>query len=117
MKKIPRSCSVWPCPHPGTVRGKCPGHAAEADAARNVDRARSLAVYRSGRWKKLRRVVLRDRPWCEWPGCHEAAKHVDHVIAIEDGGDPWDEDNLRPLCHPHHSRKTATVDRAKRSRG
>ena len=118
MKKIPRSCSVWPCPHPGTVRGKCPRHAAEADAERNVDRARSLAVYRSGRWKKLRRRVLLDRPWCEDPaGCHEPATDVDHVTPIEEGGDPWDEGNLRPLCHSHHSRKTRTIDQPKRARG
>lgn len=74
-------------------------------------------MYRSARWRRLRRLVLLDRPWCEdESGCHQAAKHVDHIVPIEEGGDPWDETNLRPLCHPHHSRKTATVDRARRRR-
>lgn len=99
------------------MKGKCAGHAREAEATRNVGRARSLAVYRSARWRRLRKRILRERPWCEEPErCHEAATDVDHIIPIEDGGDPWDEANLRPLCHPHHSRKTATVDRARRGR-
>lgn len=113
--RIPRPCSVYPCPYAATVKGKCPDHAREADAERNLGRARSLAVYRSARWRRLRRRVLLARPWCEDPaGCHEPATDVDHVVPIEDNGDPWDEDNLRPLCHAHHSRKTATVDRARR---
>lgn len=98
------------------MKGKCPLHAAEADAARNAGRARSLAVYRSARWRRLRARILRERPWCEHPGCREPATDVDHITPIEDGGDPWDEDNLQPLCHPHHSEKTATVDRARRGR-
>jgi 5-methylcytosine-specific restriction protein A len=98
------------------VKGKCARHASEAEAKRNTRRARSLAVYRSARWRRLRARVLRERPWCEdEAGCREAATDVDHIIAIEDGGDPWDEDNLRPLCHPHHSRKTRTIDQARRA--
>lgn len=115
--RIPRPCSVYPCGDLGTVRGKCPRHASEAarayDAERNPRRARSLAVYRSRAWRRLRLRILRERPWCEAPGCDAEAKHVDHVVPIEDGGDPWDEANLQPLCHPCHSRKTAQ-DRARR---
>ncbi len=104
--RIPRPCSVWPCAGEAEVKGKCTRHAAEADAARNERRARSLAVYRSARWKRLRARILRERPWCEHPGCREAATDVDHITPIEDDGDPWDEDNLQPLCHRHHSVKT-----------
>lgn len=101
-----RPCSVWPCADVARVKGKCTRHAAEADAGRNTRRARSLAVYRSARWRRLRARVLRDRPWCEHPGCRLAATDVDHIIRIEDGGNPWDENNLQPLCHAHHSAKT-----------
>lgn len=104
--RIRRACSVWPCAELATVKGKCPAHAREADADRNERRARSLAVYRSARWRRTRRRVLRDEPWCRWPGCQAAATDVDHIVRIEDGGDPWDDDNLQPLCHRHHSRKT-----------
>ena len=36
-----------------------------------------------------------------------AATEVDHILPIEDGGAMYDEENLQPLCKPHHSRKTA----------
>jgi 5-methylcytosine-specific restriction endonuclease McrA len=49
---------------------------------------------------------LRAHPSCAHPGCPKAATDVDHIIARRDGGtDQWD--NLRPLCHPHHSQRTA----------
>lgn len=116
--RIPRPCSVYPCADVAQVKGKCRRHAAEADAARNLGRARSLAVYRSARWRRLRRRILLERPWCEEPSerCHEPATDVDHITPIEDGGDPWDEENLRPLCHRHHSRKTRTIDQPRRRR-
>jgi 5-methylcytosine-specific restriction endonuclease McrA len=117
--RIARPCSVYPCPEPATVKGKCAAHARQADTARNATRSGSLSVYRSTRWRRLRARLLRDRPWCEDPaGCREAATDVDHVVPIAAGGDPWDEGNLRPLCHRHHSRKTATIDRRReRERG
>ena len=31
---------------------------------------------------------------------------VDHIKAICNGGDPWDDDNLRTLCHECHRVKT-----------
>ena len=31
---------------------------------------------------------------------------VDHIIAICNGGDMWDEDNLRTLCNKCHKKKT-----------
>lgn len=112
--RIYRSCSSPSCPHPGTVRGRCPAHASEAEAERNRGREVELKVYRSARWRRLRARILRARPWCEDPGgCFEQATDVDHVVSIERGGDPWDEGNLRPLCHPHHSRKTQAVDRVR----
>ena len=37
-----------------------------------------------------------------------AAKHVDHIVDIADGGAMYDLDNLQPLCIPCHSRKTAS---------
>lgn len=36
----------------------------------------------------------------------QAAVDVDHIKALADGGEPYDEANLRSLCHPCHSRIT-----------
>ncbi len=105
--KAPTLCSIPGCPNPGAGRGRCAQHQADADAQRNERRALSLAVYRSAAWRRLRKRILLERPYCEWPGCWRPATDVDHKTRIEDGGDPWDEANLEPLCHPHHSAKTA----------
>jgi 5-methylcytosine-specific restriction endonuclease McrA len=79
----------------------------EAEGERNVRRAKSLSVYRSARWRALRRAVLLERPTCEEAGCFAQSVEVDHVKRIEEGGEPFDRANLQALCHPHHSAKTA----------
>jgi 5-methylcytosine-specific restriction protein A len=90
----------------------CPVHDrrdVDVDRKRNEKRSTSLAIYRSTRWRKLRVAYLRDHPWCVgYRGrCWAQARQVDHVVTIEDGGDPWDEANMQALCAPCHSRKTA----------
>jgi hypothetical protein len=40
------------------------------------------------------------------------ANQVDHKTAINDGGDPWEMDNLASCCASCHSRKTAREDGA-----
>lgn len=61
-------------------------------------------------WQRLRLMVLRREPLCRM--CAEAgiitpATDVDHIIRKSDGGlDTFG--NLQPLCHSHHSQKTAT---------
>lgn len=61
-------------------------------------------------WRRLRLLFLRRHPLCADP-FHEhgdrkvAATDVDHIVARRDGGtNAWD--NLQPLCHSCHSRKT-----------
>lgn len=107
--RIRRRCTGDPtCPNPALAGGKCSEHARQADADRNRRRTTSLEVYRSKRWRKLRAKVLLERPYCEWPGCRELAEHVDHDERIELAPHrAFDESNLVPLCHPHHSEKTA----------
>lgn len=73
---------------------------------------------RSGhRWRKLREQVLAEETHC-WL-CHEwvdqsalygqpGAPEVDHVVAIRDGGDPWDRANLR-LTHRACNRRRKRV--------
>lgn len=55
-------------------------------------------------WRKLRLLILREEPLCRH--CGAAATDVDHVIPLAAGGTHARE-NLSPLCHSCHSRKTA----------
>ena len=59
-----------------------------------------------GRWNALRLKILARDGWrCQ--GCGRAGRlEVDHVIAVEHGGDPWDAANLRVLCRSCHIEKT-----------
>ena len=67
------------------------------------------------RWRRLRRRILDRDGWrCQAPGCGKAGRlEVDHIIALEDGGDPWAEDNLQALCRACHIEKTAREYRAR----
>lgn len=73
------------------------------------------AIYNSKRWQRLRAQKLRDEPFCEYcPASRRLpASEVDHYIAISNGGDPYDYDNLRSVCHSCHSKKTASGERVK----
>ena len=52
-------------------------------------------------------VLERDGWRCQ--GCGRAGRlEVDHIVALEDGGDPWAFDNLQALCKACHQAKTRT---------
>lgn len=70
--------------------------------------------YSTRRWQQLRLLKLQADPLCEEckaRGQTVPAKHVDHIRAISDGGDPFpDLGGLRSLCPSCHSRKTTQDD-------
>jgi len=71
-------------------------------------------IYNTKQWKQVRKLYLSLNPLCEV--CKVAERltpgsQVDHVQAIEEGGAPFDLDNLMTLCQRHHSRKTVMRDR------
>lgn len=107
-----RRCSAKLCPNAATNRGRCPDHQ-HTDADRSTPHRTD--VYHSARWRKLRAKVLAERPVCQHERCTQQPTEVDHIIDLNDGGDPWDEGNLQALCKPHHSAKTARA-RARRRR-
>jgi hypothetical protein len=36
------------------------------------------------------------------PGCNNLATDVDHVIAMQHGGNPYDSGDVQALCKRHH---------------
>jgi 5-methylcytosine-specific restriction endonuclease McrA len=57
----------------------------------------------SGKWKKLRKVVL-DRDGWQCP-CGKPADTVDHITPRVQGGDMWAMDNLQAMCKSCNSSK------------
>jgi 5-methylcytosine-specific restriction protein A len=75
-------------------------------------------IYNTQRWVNLRNRYATHQPLCEHclrVGLSVPGEEVDHVHELEDGGDPWDWDNLSHLCHSCHNRKSAR-ERSKRRR-
>lgn len=69
-------------------------------------------LYDRQRWHRVRARELARDPVCE--GCEEqASMHVDHITPLDQGGAPYDPENLQALCIPCHNEKTA-ADKAGR---
>ena len=64
--------------------------------------------YGTRQWRYSRLHKLSASPWCE--ACGAVADQVDHIVAVEAGGQPFDQDNLQSLCQSCHSGKTAAED-------
>jgi 5-methylcytosine-specific restriction enzyme A len=65
--------------------------------------------YDSAVWQRTREAKLRRDPFCQCcavDGQVTKAVHVDHWVAIAQGGAPLADDNLVSLCLTCHSRKT-----------
>ena len=74
-----------------------------------TDRDARHRFYCSRVWLQFRALHLRAEPLCR--RCKEVqhlvpATHVDHVVALVQGGAPLDEDNVQSLCQPCHAQKT-----------
>lgn len=106
-----------PCPRCGVPvegGGLCDLHRQQRAAL--VDQQRGTAASRGygAKWRAYRAAFLRSHPLCA--ACAELgvvtpATDVDHIRPH--GGDWslfWDRANHQALCHPCHSRKTATHD-------
>jgi hypothetical protein len=75
-----------------------PGECLERIAAHFVETWEPLLRERNTVQK---RVVARDRGFCQVPGCSRAAAHAHHVLFRSLGGGD-DEENLVALCAAHH---------------
>lgn len=100
------------CPQPGCPQLQpCDRHA--TSAKRNeLRRPNSNARGYNRRWRAKADQYRATHPICEEPRCNQPSTDVDHIDGLgPTGPHGYDDDNLRALCHPHHSRKTAMFDR------
>ncbi|OGA59965.1 MAG: hypothetical protein A3G81_26010 [Betaproteobacteria bacterium RIFCSPLOWO2_12_FULL_65_14] len=69
-------------------------------------------LYDRQRWQRVRALQLREFPLCALHlllGRAVPAVDVDHIKPLKDGGEPFDRDNLRSLCHACHSSVTSAA--------
>ena len=112
MPKKPRT----PCRHPGCAelvesgRKYCGKHA----PLHRHDRPGAAQRGYGAEWRRVRKRFLETHPLCVEclkEGRYVRATDLDHIRAHR--GDPklfWDPSNWQPLCHSHHSKKTARED-------
>lgn len=77
---------------------------ARAKLPKPTDRQQQQGWNYGHKWRKLRRQVLNEEPFCRI--CDQPANEVDHVTPLARGGTN-DRANLQALCKSCHSRKTA----------
>jgi hypothetical protein len=75
-------------------------------------------IYATPEYREWRATVIeRADGVCEWSGCGRAETRMfaDHIVELQDGGEPFALSNGQCLCGAHHSLKTAS-ERARRHR-
>lgn len=123
--KLKRPCLTPGCPNL-THEARCPKcktkHSRNHDARRGSAHARGYTY----RWQKYAARFKRQYPLCgqgpqaertgEPTGCLErgivtAAREVDHITPVSQGGEFWDSGNHQSLCRACHSSKTLREQR------
>ena len=62
------------------------------------------------RWGRLRIATLKEANW-RCSVCNAYAREVDHIVPLENGGPPYDPENLQVLCRDCHKAKTREENR------
>ena len=105
-----------PCNHPGCSElvqsGYCDKHKKVKQQVQYQRRGSAASRGYGSRWQKYRLQFLQAHPLCVKCERTTAATDVDHIIPVTGPNDPlfWDPKNHQPLCHSHHSEKTAKED-------
>jgi 5-methylcytosine-specific restriction protein A len=103
------------CPNKATHNGLCKAHHDEAEREYDAKRPDATARGYDAKWRETRRQYLHDHPWCEGDECsakpqwlRAPAQEVDHRDGLGPlGPRGHDPANLRALCKPCHSKRTA----------
>lgn len=62
-------------------------------------------IYSTSTWTRVSKVIRRRDPMCKV--CNERpSTQVDHITAINDGGEPFDPANLQGICSRCHHAKS-----------
>lgn len=101
-------CTADPtCPILSPNGGACDEHRRQRAAARRTSDD-GQAFYRSAAWRRLSARVRREQPTCATAWCDQPSEHADHIIPIDVRPDlRLVRSNVRGLCRPHHSSRTA----------
>lgn len=86
-------------------RSRCPAHSKKWRKTPQMQ-ARS-SFYSTPRWRRLRAQVLKEEPLCRVCGVNPSTQ-ADHIIGFGEGGPFYDRANLRGICGPCHTRRTAS---------
>ena len=73
--------------------------------------------YQSPPWRKLRALKMAQQPMCqecELKGIIKPARVADHIIPINQGGEPLNIENLQSLCNTCHNRKSGRESHTRR---
>lgn len=65
--------------------------------------------YQSQAWRRVRHGYLAEHPLCAECARHgrvTAARVVDHIVPINEGGERFDHNNLQGLCDNCHNQKS-----------
>ena len=58
--------------------------------------------YQSKQWRTTRNAFIAAHPYCS---CGAKATVADHKIRVKSNGDPYDWNNLQPMCQKCHNKK------------
>jgi 5-methylcytosine-specific restriction endonuclease McrA len=73
--------------------------------------------YNTQAWRSARAMALTLGGFCcSLCGRRGCVLYVDHIVELQDGGAPYEQSNLRPLCGACHTNKTV-AERAARMKG
>lgn len=103
-----RVCLEQGCPD-FTEGTRCDRHRKQKRRASDAKRPSAAQRGYDSKWRRTRAEYLRTHPICEDErGCIQPATDVDHIDGLGPNGPRGhDAENLRAMCHSHHSQRTA----------
>lgn len=99
----------------GAYCAKCKTPRTQKRAPSSDARKAKERIYNSQQWQITRAQVLSEQPFCparrpDGLTCNLPTTDVDHILSLENGGEPFERKNLRAWCHAHHAHRTARDD-------
>jgi 5-methylcytosine-specific restriction protein A len=95
---------------PTVHKVKFPKAGVQANAPNQGRTEANREIYGSSRWKKTSKDHLRKHPFCircAAIGKQTLATVTDHIVPINQNGEPWNSDNHQGLCLKCHQKKSA----------